>query len=100
MCNKQQIQQEVIDLEQVKRAYIHFLCSPRAKENVENYTQIENNKITIKQTLRQLYSDLQHLKRNKLTTKNENKTKTYRYTKVEENAIIHFNNDKRFSITE
>ena len=69
--------QEIIDLEQVKRAYIHFLCSPRAKENVENYTQIENNKITIKQTLRQQYSDLQHLKRNKLTTKNENNTKTY-----------------------
>ncbi|OIQ19321.1 MAG: hypothetical protein BM557_06355 [Flavobacterium sp. MedPE-SWcel] len=99
MCNKQQVQQEIIDLEQVKWAYIHFLSSPKAKVNVENYTQIENNKIIVKQTLRQLYQDLQQLKDNK-TINNKSKTITYQYTKDEENAIIHFNNNKRFSITE
>ena len=100
MCNKQQVQQEVIDLEQVKWAYIHFLASPKSKENVENYTQIENNKITVKLTLRQLYTDLQSIKKDNTATKHKSKAITYQYTKEEENAIIHFNNNKRFSITE
>ena len=101
MFNIQHLRDEINILEEIKNAYIHFLCSYEAQCDVENATQVEANKVIVKQSLSKLY---QQLKKAEVMSKAVKPAKpmrrTYQYSEAEAEAILHFNTDKRFTITE
>lgn len=101
MFNIQHLRDEINTLEQIKNAYIHFLCSYEAQYDVENTTQVEVNKVTVKQSLSKLYQELNKAEAKNKAAKSANPMRrTYRYSDAETEAILHFNTDKRFTITE
>lgn len=104
MRNLDIIRQQIVELSAVLSAYNHYLASYRSLTEVENTTQIQYNSIKIRQSLKalkheittqkQLNNSLKPVKTNKV------KTTTVIHTIDEKNAILHFNADKRFTITE
>ena len=100
MSNIQQIDIKINELETAKRAYIHYLCSYEAQKDVESTTQVMANKTIVQQELRQLYQQKGQLHQHKREAAPKAKAVPYRYTPEEENAILHFNADRRFTITE
>lgn len=78
---------------------MHFLTTPSWVKNVENTTQIENNKKVIKQSLKVLYQKQQSINIENSCGKNIQAIR-YKYPIQEIDAIIHFNLDKRFAITD
>ncbi|GGB84171.1 hypothetical protein GCM10007424_25250 [Flavobacterium suaedae] len=101
MCNKQQIKQKITELEEIKFTYTRFINDLDTQRCVENTTWAEENKKIIKKILQRLYSNLYEdstdnaLKFNKTPKKLKHYSNSY-----EVSAILHFNNDKRFYITE
>lgn len=101
MCNKQQIRQKIVELEEVKSTYTRFINDFDTQKCVENTTWAEKNKEIIKKVLRNLYISLYQKQGDAPKELNKTPKKIKPITNTDEiSAILHFNNDKRFSITE
>lgn len=101
MCNKQQIMEQIKLLEAVKKCYLHFLCSQKAGASVENTTYILMNKGIIKNSLLDLYQKLDSIKRKEgFTGKVVPRSRRQTGADFEAKAIMLFNKDYRFTITE
>jgi len=112
MRNKQHITKEIVELTVIKASYNHYLASGRSIFEVENATQLHHNLCVINKSLRQLYEEL------KVFTKSEanlgssqraigNETsamsgyfQSAEFKALETRAIMQFNSDRRFTITE
>lgn len=95
------IVEEIVELSEIKKAYNHYLCTCDAKQDVENYTYIIGNKAIISYHLHMLYAVLaKRSERIKQKLLSATRRYTYNASKSEQNAIMHFNNDRRFTITE
>jgi hypothetical protein len=95
------IAKEIVELSTIKSAYNHFLASAEAQHDVENTTLIIQNRTIVSKNLKELYVKLAMLAP---VLPKPAKTKAsvvdYKWTDAEERAILHFNNDSRFTITE
>ena len=101
MCNKQQIRAKIIALEEVKSTYTRFINDFDTQKCVENTTWAEKNKQIIKKVLRNLYISLYNKEDKDTILLNKAPEKAESSTNTDEiSAILHFNKDKRFSITE
>lgn len=101
MRNKGIIAKEIVELSEIRSAYNHYLGSHRGLTEVENTTQVQHNKKIITATLRILYVELdQSGKAVSAFAKAQPTIKKAEYSTLEKNAIMHFNRDKRFIITE
>ncbi|MHA3787482.1 hypothetical protein ACX0HA_04665 [Flavobacterium hauense] len=107
MRNLDIIIKEIVELSEIKSAYNHYLSSYRSLTEVENTTQLQHNIRIIAQSINMLYTDLQRQKALEMRQvipekrqKAEVKPKNVTYSNEEKNAIIHFNRDRRFTITE
>ena len=101
MRNLDIITKEIVELSEIRSAYNHYLASNRSLTEVENTTQIQYNKQIINKTLNSLYAEQTQVKQAiKAFTERQSAIKTIYYTNDEKNAILHFNRDRRFTITE
>lgn len=107
MRNLDIIVKEIVELSEIKSAYNHYLSSHRSLTEVENTTQLEHNRLIIAQSINQLYAELllaktavKSQKALEMRQEPKVKSKTIKYSNEEKNAILHFNRDRRFSITE
>lgn len=101
MCKKQHVRQKIYELEKIKWSHTRSLTKYRAINDVENATKIETEKENIKQLLRKLYIQLYQTDENVEQTQTvTHKNVKINYTNEEISAILHFNNDKKFTITE
>ncbi len=101
MCKKQHIREKIHELEKIKWSYTRSLTKYRTVNDVENTTAIESKKEEIKQFLRKLYIQLYQKDENaEQTSTAVDKNVKINYTSEEISAILHFNNDKKFTITE
>ena len=99
MRNKGIITKEIVELSEIRSAYNHYLGSHRGLTEVENTTQVQQNKTIVTAALRTLYVELAKADREN-NISYEAKTKTIKHSDLEKNAIMHFNRDNRFTITE
>ena len=101
MRNLDIIIKEIVELSEIRSAYNHYLASNRSLTEVENTTKIQHNKKIVSKTLKTLY-DEQTLVKQAITAFAERQPaiKTIKHTNDEKNAILHFNRDRRFTITE
>ncbi|RWW99686.1 hypothetical protein [Flavobacterium cerinum] len=100
MRNKGIIAKEIVELSEIRSAYNHYLGSHRGLTEVENTTQVQHNKKIITAALRVLYVELEQSGKAVSALKAQPAIKTVEYSALERNAILHFNRDKRFTITE
>lgn len=100
MRNKGIIAKEIVELSEIRSAYNHYLGSHRGLTEVENTTQVQHNKKIITATLRILYAELEQSGKGVPEIKTQPSIKKVEYSTLEKNAILHFNRDKRFTITE
>lgn len=100
MRNKGIITKEIVELSEIRSAYNHYLGSHRGLTEVENTTQVQHNKKTITATLRMLYIELEQSNKAVSAIKTQPAIKKAEYSTLDKNAILHFNRDKRFTITE
>lgn len=107
MRNLDIIVKEIVELSEIKSAYNHYLSSHKSLTEVENTTQLQHNRLKITQSINLLYAELLDaktaVKRQKTLEMRQEpkvKSKTITYTNEEKNAILHFNRDRRFTITE
>lgn len=106
MRNKQHLIKEIVELCVVKSAYIGYLSLHTSQFEVENAAQVQQNLKTISATLRGLYTALEDLnnkrqedERHEITDERQAGNKTANFLKTM-NAIMLFNTDTRFTITE
>lgn len=122
MRNKQHVMKEIVELCAIKASYNYYLASHSAQFEVENTTQIQQNLKTLCATLRGLYEELKDLnkkdkdERQKIIAVRQKSsdqhaivskqiqpqtinTKQQRYLQNMK-AIMLFNADRRFTITE
>lgn len=83
-------------LSEIRSAYLHYLASYHARCNVENANYIRFNLKIINESISQL-KQLQYTLTYKVP---KAATHIYEYSALEEQAIMSFNTDKRFTITE
>lgn len=111
MRNLDIIVKEIVELSEIKSAYNHYLSSHRSLTEVENATQLQHNSTILSQSLNILYNELLKeksrqkalLEREKalgIRQKPKVKITTIIHTEDEKKAILHFNRDRRFTITE
>lgn len=100
MRNKGIIAKEIVELSEIRSAYNHYLGSHRGLTEVENTTQVQHNKKIITTTLRMLYAELEQSGKGFSEIRTPPEIKKVEYSTLEKNAILHFNRDKRFTITE
>lgn len=100
MRNKGIIAKEIVELSEIRSAYNHYLGSHRGLTEVENTTQVQHNKKIITTTLRMLYAELEQSGKGFSEIRTQPAIKKVEYSTLEKNAILHFNRDKRFTITE
>ena len=111
MRNKQLLTKEIVELSAIKASYNHYLASGRSIFEVENITQLHYNLCVINRSLRELYEELkkfskQWAKGNEQTLTGNRQLAIARYFQsaefkaLETRAIMHFNSDRRFTITE
>jgi len=95
---------EIVELKAILSAYNHFLASHEAKCNVECTTLVRNNRAIALANLKLLSSELEGAHQAKVSNQKERAPQleivNYKWSDLEERAIIHFNKDKRFAITE
>lgn len=97
----QEIANEINELEAVKKCYFHFLATNLHSEYPENVEQVEINFHLVKFYLTELYAELKAVKG--IAPRVEAKpfkVTTVQHSLTEVKAIMAFNKDKRFSITE
>jgi hypothetical protein len=100
MRNKGIITKEIVEISEIRSAYNHYLGSHRGLTEVENTTQVQHNKKTITATLRMLYIELEQSGKGFSEIRTQAEIKKVEYSALEKNAIMHFNCDNRFTITE
>lgn len=116
MRNKQHLIKEIIELSAIKTAYNHYLASGRSVFEVENTTQLHYNLCVINRSLRELYGEAKKVIGCRLMVDGSLTPTTYPTTKnrqpatdnllsnhfkqLETRAIMQFNSDRRFTITE
>lgn len=101
----QQITKDIIELSAVKSAYNHFLASYESMQMPDACAEIKKNLSTIFESLKQLYAELAVIKgciKNivvpvELPNNNE-EAETLK--QLNDRAIMLFNSDRRFTITE
>ena len=98
MRNKSKILKEIVELSGIKSAYNYYLGSSRSLTEVENATQVRQNRDTITKSLNILHSQLRHLQH--VPTTPVAPEVMVRHSPAEQQAIISFNRDRRFSLTE
>ncbi|WP_297333337.1 hypothetical protein [Flavobacterium sp.] len=92
---------EIYMFEVIKRCYIHFLCTQNVGDSVENTTYMLANKEIIKHSLRDLYQKLDAIKRKEGLVSNTTPSRRRQHSAdFEAKAIMLFNKDYRFTITE
>lgn len=101
----QLVAQEIAELESVKKSYFYFLATHVSKDFPENVSDVEANMKVVKDSLTELYLELQQIRAIISTSvrtvkETEIKRSVYKASTSEANAIMLFNKDKRFSITE
>ena len=94
------IKQQIVELSAFKSACCHYLASHHAAIHVENASIVTLNKDVANHNLKQLYMQLYQLKPHNPCQNSNFKVLDYQYSILEKNAILHFNNDDRFTITE
>ena len=111
MRNKQHVTKEIVELSAMKTSYNHYLASGRSIFEVENTTQLHYNLCGINRSLRELFEELKGLNK-QLATGNgqpsiDNKQfaigkyfMSAEFKALETHAIMQFNSDRRFTITE
>jgi hypothetical protein len=107
MRNLDIILKEIVELSEIKSAYNHYLSSHRSLTEVENTTQLQHNNAILSQSLNTLNNELLQRKaaekRHKaleIRQKPKVKITTIIHSEDEKKAILHFNRDRRFTITE
>lgn len=90
---------EIRLLQQIKSCYLYYLASYIGGADVENTTYIIKNMETIKASLKELYVALSSNEVNMQSRQVKLKTKTCHWGD-DVKAVMLFNSDKRFSITE
>jgi len=130
MRNKQHVTKEIVKLSAIKASYNHYLASGRSIFEVENSTQVHYNLSVLNKSLRELYVELKcvneqlaigngQLKNGQqagsnwqlatgnneqLTINQQPFSKSYfqsaEFKALEAHAIMQFNSDRRFTITE
>lgn len=119
MRNKQHVTKEIVELSAIKASYNHYLASGRSIFEVENTTQLYYNICVINRTLRELFEELKSIgirekglaAREKATGNGQLKTSNEQFAigkyfasaefkALETHAIMQFNSDRRFTITE
>ena len=107
MRNLDIIVKEIVELSEIKSAYNHYLSSHRSLTEVENATQLQRNSNVLTQSINTLYSELLLAKEKQKAFAEKQKglgtrqlARTITYSENEKNAILHFNRDRRFTITE
>ena len=100
MRNKSEIIEEIVELNAIKSVYNHYLASWRGLTEVENATRITANLKTVSQAISSLYSELAQVSRVSTARYQSRWEATVFHSTAEQNAILHFNKDKRFKITE
>jgi hypothetical protein len=91
---------EIVELSAFRSTCCHYLASHHAALHVENATMVTANKHIVSQSLNQLYQELNVLNTTIYKGHNSIKQINYKYSAHEERAILHFNKDNRFTITE
>ena len=112
MRNKQHVTKEIVELSAIKASCSHYLASGRSIFEVENTTQLHYNLCVINRTLRELFEELKSIQIRekglgigKNTTGNEQLSMSSyflspEFKALETHAIMQFNSDRRFTITE
>lgn len=99
-----EILKEIVELSHIKSAYNHFLASHAAQIEVENATYINNNKRVLTIALAALQAELREANTQQKKAKQFNaavvKQPLKAHSEQDYNAILHFNRDRRFKITE
>lgn len=98
----QEVFTEMKVLREVRGCYNHFLASLESNEMKVAAVQVQLNKIAINKALNELQLELDAIQAEikLLTPQPTTKRYTYRPTESEDRAIMLFNSDKRFKITE
>ena len=118
MRNKQHVTKEIVELSAIKAAFNHYLASGRSIFEVENTTQLHYNLCVINKSLRELFAELKEPHPQPLSegegrsftqthnpkTDNQQPSTNYllskQFKELETRAIMQFNSDRRFTITE
>jgi len=111
MRNKQLLTKEIVELSAIKASYNHYLASGRSIFEVENTTQVHYNLCAISRTLRELHEELKGLNKQLATANGQPLTakeplamgsyfESAEFKALETRAIMQFNSDRRFTITE
>ena len=111
MRNKQHVTKEIVELSAIKTSYNHYLASGRSIFEVENTTQLHYNLCVINRTLRELFEELKGLNEQLATGNGQLRTGSDQFAigkyfasaefkALETHAIMQFNSDRRFTITE
>ena len=111
MRNKQHVTKEIVELSAIKASYNHYLASGRSIFEVENTTQLHYNLCVINRSLRLLFEELKGLNEQLATGNRQLKTSNEQFAigkyfasaefkALETHAIMQFNSDRRFTITE
>lgn len=98
----QEVFTEMEVLREVRGCYNHFLASFESNEMKVAAVQVQLNKIAINKALNELQLELDAIQAGikLLTPQPTTKRYTYQPTESEDRAIMLFNSDKRFTITE
>ena len=100
MHTKSKIAEEIVELSAIKFAFCHYLASHRAITDIENTITIQQNKVIITNSIARLKKLLNQPGSNNTIYKGILKVKPYQYSEAETRAIVHFNSDTRYKITE
>ena len=92
--------EEIVELSAMRSAYNHYLASWRGLTEVENATQVKANLKNVSMTIRSLYSELDWTNSVSAPRQQARRQATVFHSTAEQNAILHFNRDKRFKINE
>jgi len=100
MRNKQHVTKEIMQLSAIRASYNCFLASENSIFEVENTTQVKQNLLIINNSLRALYEEYKAIVSCELTVDGSHQQPSTDNQQLNLNAIMHFNADRRFTITE
>lgn len=98
---------ELLELQEVRSCYNHFLCTGNEKEMTVAFAQVQLNRAILNKEINKIHLQMDEVKAG-ITALTNNlpeimpTTRRYNYqpTASEDRAIMLFNSDKRFTITE
>ncbi|MGV3459892.1 MAG: hypothetical protein ACO1N9_05485 [Flavobacterium sp.] len=92
----QAILHNIKQLGEIRSAYLHYLASWHAQCNPQNAAYTRCNLKIVSESIAQL----KHLQSTPIYKEAKTAIHLYNYSSLEESAIMRFNADKRFTITE